>query len=97
MTSTDETPAAVPPGAPVLYTVAETCAILKIARATLWRLTKDGKLYATRVAGKPRYPAEAIDAYLRGEHYSPHGPSPHGQADVSTWPPTPSLLTEGTP
>ena len=96
MSTEQQTPTAVPHGAPVLYTVNEACAILRIARSTLWKLTKDGKLYAVRVAGAPRYPRESIDAYLRGEQYSPHAPAPHGQADVSTWPPTPSLLTEGT-
>ena len=85
-------PSKIPHGAPVLYTVAETMAMLKVSRTTLWRLTDSGQLYALRVGKGVRYPHEAVTAYLQGEPFSPTGGKPESHDDVTTWPPTPSLL-----
>lgn len=86
-----------PEGAPVLYTSAEAGAILRVSRTTLWRLTQSGELYAVRVGKRVLYPREAIDARLRGERFDPTGGAAETHADVSTWPPTPSLLSSDTP
>lgn len=95
MTNKEPT-AARPDGAPVLYTVPETCAILRVSRTTLWRLTSAGHLYAVKVGRTLLYPREGIDAHLRGERFDPTGGDADVHADVSTWPPTPSLFDPAT-
>lgn len=86
-TDTDRAPA----GAPVLYTVPETCDMLRVSRTTLYRLTKAGRLYSVAVGKRVLYPREAVTAYLAGERFDPKAGAPVTHADVSTWPPTPSL------
>lgn len=83
-----------PAGAPVLYTVQETCATLRVSRTTLYRLTKIGALYSVKAGSRVLYPREAVTAYLAGETFDPKAGAPATHADVSTWPPTPSLLGE---
>lgn len=77
---------------PRFYTVPQVCDMLQVSRATLYRATKRGDLYALRVGRALRYPAEAIAAYTAGEPFDPEGGSYMGRSDVATWPPTPSLL-----
>ena len=80
----------------MLYTVPETCAILRVSRTTLWRLTSAGHLYAVKVGRTLLYPREGIDAHLRGERFDPSAGDADELADVSTWPPTPSLFDPAT-
>lgn len=85
--------AARPHGAPVLYTVEETRQILRIARSTLHRITQSGEIYAVKVGKNLRYPAAAVDAYIAGQPFDPQSGPALSHDDVSTWPPTPSLLS----
>lgn len=77
---------------PRFYTVPEVCEMLQISRTTLGRLTRRGDLYGLRVGRLIRYPAEAIHAYAAGVPFNPQGGTYYERADVTTWPPTPSLL-----
>lgn len=81
----------------MLYTTAEAGSILRVSRTTLWRLTQSGELYAVRVGRRVLFPREAIDARLRGERFDPTGGAAETHADVSTWPPTRSLLARTHP
>lgn len=79
---------------PTFYTVREVTDMLQISRTTLYRITKAGELYSMRVGAMVRYPAEALDAYRAGERYDPEAGALIARADVSTWPPTRSLLAD---
>lgn len=81
---------------PKLYSIPEVCKALQISRTTLHRLTERGEIYAYKVGNAVRYPAEAVTAYLNGAPFDPSTTgAPIARPDMSTYPPTPSLLDEG--
>jgi excisionase family DNA binding protein len=49
---------------PSLLSVAETARILRISRATAYRLVSTGELPAVRVGGQYRVDQDALNAYL---------------------------------
>lgn len=80
---------------PKLYTVREVCEALGVSRTTLHRLTKSRQIYAYKVGKALRYPGPAVEAYLEGRAYGPADDGPAAtRPDLSTWPPTESLLNE---
>lgn len=48
-----------------LRTVTETAALLRVSRATVYRLIGDGRLKLTKVRGSSFVTQAAIDRYLR--------------------------------
>lgn len=80
---------------PKLYSIPEVCEALKVSRTTLHRLTERGEIYAYKVGNAVRYPAEAVTAYLNGTKFDPTTTgAPITRPDMSTYPPTPSLLKD---
>ena len=53
--------------APWTFTVNETAELLRIDRATVYRLEREGRLRSVRVGKRRRYRLEEIDRYLSGE------------------------------
>lgn len=77
-----------------LYNVREVCDMLGISRTTLHRLTARGELHQVKLGRAVRYPHAVIEAYLAGTPYRPDEAPADSRDDLSTWPPTPSLLHE---
>lgn len=66
---------------------------LSVSISTVGNLIRSRAIYALQVGSTYRIPREVLDAYKRGEP-CPYGTStgPETDPDVTTWPPTPSLL-----
>ena len=47
-----------------VYTTAEVCRRLKIAKSSVYRLVADGRLPVLRVRRSMRYPRAGLDAYV---------------------------------
>ena len=48
-----------------LYTVPEVAALLRVSRATVWRLLRTGELPCTRVRGATRVRAADLDEFVK--------------------------------
>lgn len=48
-----------------LLTVGEVMSLLRVSRATVYRLWRDGEIRGVRVRGVLRWEAESIDRYVR--------------------------------
>lgn len=71
----------------------EIAAELNVHLSTVGNLITSGTLYAVKIGSVWRVPRAALDAYISGEP-SPFvkAADPLGQDDVTSWPPTPSML-----
>lgn len=65
---------------------------LSVSLSTVGNLLRAGDLFAIRIGKSYRVPREVLDAYKRGEPCPYSAARPEGEADVTTWPPTPSML-----
>lgn len=75
------------------YSVDETADMLGVSRSRMYRYMTTGDIFYIQPAGHRRIPAQAIEHFLRGEPYDPNAArGAETQADITTWPPTPSLL-----
>jgi excisionase family DNA binding protein len=76
------------------YSVNETAEMLNVSRSRMYRFMETGEIFFIQPGGNRMIPAEAIQAFLRGEHYDPNEDrAREAQADTTTWPPTESLLS----
>lgn len=71
---------------PELMTRNEAAKRLRVALATLVRLTQSGELYSFRVGRQIRIPTAAVEAFMRGERYPTpdrmHDPDETGTANL---------------
>lgn len=75
------------------YTVNATADMLGISRSRMYKLMELGEIFYIQPGGHRMIPADAIHAFLRGEHYNPNADKQREhQADTTTWPPTPSIF-----
>ena len=79
--------------APDLLTRQEAAELLRVSLTTLTRLTKAGQLGSIKVGRQVRIPRTAIDRYLDGSAPERGPVDPLRDPELSTWPPTESLLS----
>ena len=82
-----------------MFTRQEAADYLRIGVSTFSRLIKSGALPYVRINGRTlRIAKSSLDAYVRGEYANgvPGGTTvpAEQQDDISTYPPTPSILSE---
>jgi len=80
--------------APDLLTRQEAAELLRVSLTTLTRLTKAGQLGHVKVGRQVRIPRTAIDRYLAGSAPERGQIDPLCDPELSTWPPTESLLSQ---
>lgn len=78
---------------PRLMTRQEVAEYLGVSLTTVQNLYLSGRLAHIRVGKSVRISAAALVDYLEGRAPAPR--RPESSDDVSTWPPTPSLLSGG--
>lgn len=78
--------------APDLLTRQEAAELLRVSLTTLTRLTRAGQLGRIKVGRQVRIPRTAIDRYLAGSAPERGQIDPLRDPELSTWPPTESLL-----
>ena len=77
---------------PPMLTREQVAKELNVSMSTVGNLLRDGSLFSIRIGKHYRVPREVLVAFKRGEP-SPYGRErPEDTADVTTWPPTPSML-----
>lgn len=79
--------------APDLLTRQEAAELLRVSLTTLTRLTKAGQLGHVKVGRQVRIPRPALDRYLSGSAPERGPIDPLRDPDLSTWPPTESMLS----
>lgn len=79
--------------APDLLTRQEAAELLRVSLTTLTRLTKAGQLGYVKVGRQVRIPRPALDRYLSGSAPERGPVDPLVDPELSTWPPTESLLS----
>lgn len=80
--------------APDLLTRQESAELLRVSLTTLTRLTKAGQLGYVKVGRQVRIPRASLDRYLAGSAPERGPVNPLRDPELSTWPPTESLLSE---
>jgi len=79
------------------YSVNEVAELLGVSRSKVYVLMNEGHLFYIQPQGWRLIPAEALQAFTRGQKFDPNADlAREQQADVSTWPPTYSLLGDFT-
>lgn len=80
------------PTSKALLTRQEAADRLRISLTKMSGLITAGEIYVVRMDRKVLVPEESLDAFVRGERpYS----RPEDQPNADTWPPTPSIFTNG--
>lgn len=80
------------PTSKALLTRQEAAERLRISLTKMSGLITAGDIYVVRMDRKVLVPEESLDAFVRGERpYS----RPEDQPNADTWPPTPSIFTNG--
>lgn len=77
------------------YSVNEVADMLGKSRSAVYELMKRGQLFYIQPGGHRLIPVKSLEAFLDGKVYDPNeGLQREQQADLSTWPPTDSILSE---
>ena len=79
----------------VLLTRREAAEFLRVSVSTVQRLYEKGEIRAVHVGRQVRIPRADLERIVRGEApaHDPGPAAPEHAEDLSTWPPTPSLLS----
>ena len=76
-----------------MLTRQQVAAELNISPSKTGNLIREGTLFAIQIGREYRVPRSVLDAFRRGEKLYPGPRDGYAtQPDVTTWPPTPSML-----